>query len=753
MDTFWRHEDRRIALAPAIKKTEIFKKQNDARNTKGGKSMGKKRKIAVWALLSFFTCLAIIVTRISAIGQETGEIVISVRDIETGYSLPAFIFISKVMEDGSTGPVIDSFQASLGEVLKSYPAGKYIIELKMEGYKPIKSWFVIEAGEKTVNRFMLSPVESKERKLRLKAAEVVPSNMAVVSGYITDDETGQPLEGVHIVFEKTNIETYSDQRGYYKISIPIKENMRFNDREIKAIQETIIFSLIGYKTIQETNVLITAGHSLKKNITMFKGKGEIIHNRTHPMLLNPDRKSRGLNELEDHILPPLSITTNLEKNASTDQIIVKQPPPSIRVGFSSTWGPCCYPSECTNTITYTLEDYVRLGWGDEWIPSWGVHALRAGAVAYRSYGAYHVYHPRGSNHDICSSGCCQKFDPDNDGLTSKKTAGIMLQKGGNIFFAEYSAENNNLCSGGMCSGGGYTWTSCGDGYVGRPPSWPCLYDPVRKGETLNGHGGGMSQWGTYSWDLQGKTWVWMVNHYYNANDGDDGPSSGQRTAHMTSPLEIINASPTPNSVAPGQTFTINIDAQNYAGLPHEQVMIGASLYSNSTGYINDPTNDKKVTLYSGTNNVSRNFRVPSGTPAGNYDLYIALWLDIDENGTINSNDLVVNTKILYSAVTVTGQNPTISGYVRTEGGSGISGVTLSFSNGGGSTTTNSNGYYSKQVPYGWSGTVTPSKSGYTFSPPSRSYSNVTSNRTNQNYTGYPRSPHKPMPWLNLLLGE
>jgi len=53
LDTFWRHEDRRIALAPAIKKTEIFKKQNDARNTKGGKSMGKKRKIAVWALLSF----------------------------------------------------------------------------------------------------------------------------------------------------------------------------------------------------------------------------------------------------------------------------------------------------------------------------------------------------------------------------------------------------------------------------------------------------------------------------------------------------------------------------------------------------------------------------------------------------------------------------------------------------------------------------------------------------------------------------
>ena len=110
-------------------------------------------------------------------------------------------------------------------------------------------------------------------------------------------------------------------------------------------------------------------------------------------------------------------------------------------------------------------------------------------------------------------------------------------------------------------------------------------------------------------------------------------------------------------------------------------------------------------------------------------------------------------KNIYSMNVSINSLPTISGYVRTEGGSGISGVTLSFSNGGGSTITNSNGYYSKQVPYGWSGTVTPSKSGYTFSPPSRSYSNVTSNQTNQDYTGYPRSTHKPMPWLHLLLRE
>jgi hypothetical protein len=44
------------------------------------------------------------------------------------------------------------------------------------------------------------------------------------------------------------------------------------------------------------------------------------------------------------------------------------------------------------------------------------------------------------------------------------------------------------------------------------------------------------------------------------------------------------------------------------------------------------------------------------------------------------------------------------------------------------------GYYSATVSYGWSGTVTPVKKGYTFKPARRLYSKVTDNQTNQNYS-------------------
>jgi len=47
--------------------------------------------------------------------------------------------------------------------------------------------------------------------------------------------------------------------------------------------------------------------------------------------------------------------------------------------------------------------------------------------------------------------------------------------------------------------------------------------------------------------------------------------------------------------------------------------------------------------------------------------------------------------------------------------------------------TDSNGYYTATVPYGWSGTVTPEQAGYTFSPPSKSYTKVISDYDSQDY--------------------
>ena len=69
------------------------------------------------------------------------------------------------------------------------------------------------------------------------------------------------------------------------------------------------------------------------------------------------------------------------------------------------------------------------------------------------------------------------------------------------------------------------------------------------------------------------------------------------------------------------------------------------------------------------------------------------------------------------------------------GDAGVGGVTLSYVDGTLKTViADGNGDYSFTVPLGWSGTVTPYKSGYTFTLVSKTYSHVLSDQTSQNYT-------------------
>jgi hypothetical protein len=80
----------------------------------------------------------------------------------------------------------------------------------------------------------------------------------------------------------------------------------------------------------------------------------------------------------------------------------------------------------------------------------------------------------------------------------------------------------------------------------------------------------------------------------------------------------------------------------------------------------------------------------------------------------------------------------LSGTV-TLGGAALSGVNFAASGGGSCTSSDATGSYACTVAQGWSGTVTPSLGGYSFSPPSRSYSSVAANQTAQNYTALFRS--------------
>ena len=204
-----------------------------------------------------------------------------------------------------------------------------------------------------------------------------------------------------------------------------------------------------------------------------------------------------------------------------------------------------------------------------------------------------------------------------------------------------------------------------------------------------------------------------------------------------------------NNGAFARTGTIRVTATGATNSPQDVTVTQAGSLSVSPTS-RDVTKEAGITSfsvsYTGTGTVTWSASVTSGS-----------WLSITSgasgtnSGTINCS-FTANTGAsvrtatirITSAtdnpqdVTVTQAGSTqpvlsVSGSVLNSSGTGVSGVMITFSNSGGTATSDDSGNYSVTIPDNYSGTATPSKTGYTFTPASKSYSNVTASKTSENY--------------------
>jgi hypothetical protein len=167
-------------------------------------------------------------------------------------------------------------------------------------------------------------------------------------------------------------------------------------------------------------------------------------------------------------------------------------PATIRVWRRALDGSTASCSGRVDVIPF--EQYVKGVLPHEWIASWDDEALKAGAVAIRTYAAYWVN--AGGKYtcaDIDDTTASQVYQDDTNPKTNADvdaTAGeVVLDASGSLQFAEYSAENGD-------------------------PTADGVDDPVCAGQSVNGHGHGVCQWGTERWAQAGKAYDWMLTHYY-----------------------------------------------------------------------------------------------------------------------------------------------------------------------------------------------------------------------------------------------
>lgn len=125
------------------------------------------------------------------------------------------------------------------------------------------------------------------------------------------------------------------------------------------------------------------------------------------------------------------------------------------------------------------------------------------------------------------------------------------------------------------------------------------------------------------------------------------------------------------------------------------------------------------------------------TAAGNYK---GTWRMQNDKSQPFGNFITVVIKVGQgSSNTPTTPVPTsASGEVTISGNAGLSDVLITYAGTGGAesgtVTAAGGGDYSFSVASGWSGTVTPSKGTWVFSPASKNYTNITSDQSGQNYS-------------------
>ena len=199
-------------------------------------------------------------------------------------------------------------------------------------------------------------------------------------------------------------------------------------------------------------------------------------------------------------------------------------------------------------VTLDLEEYLKgvvpaeMSCGSDWPDA----ALKAQAIAARSYAIYHINHPK-SSYDLNDTTAyqayrCSRFATRTNNIVTG-TAGLVLTYASSVIESVFSA-----CNGGTTVSSQSKWGHYHPFLIAQADPWDAA-----TGEAKDGHGVGMSQLGAQYAGNHGVTYHAILNFYYPTtslvSDYGSGSSGGSGTGATYEGI-----------VATGNSYPLNVRA-------------------------------------------------------------------------------------------------------------------------------------------------------------------------------------------------
>jgi hypothetical protein len=489
----------------------------------------------IYKILLLLSLIFNLIPSIKAQSKSQGKLSLLIRDATTGYGIKAQITLTSNKETFKLNTNEDSNVDFVAE------SGKYDLVINASGYKPMQTFFILTPNEPLKAKIVLDKLPASKALEPQKASKtLLPVSTSIIEGYVSDAISGKPISGVSVNLPVLKKSIKTDNNGYFSIESALFSKLD-GTKEDAVLRGSITFTKKNYNTHTINDFLYIKENTTLK-VTLEKGTKNSNESNFHGILDN-NLKEAAIEKTQE------SIRNELLNNAVRSTLTSPTLPTSIRVGVVAN-------KNCNNQISeikvLSLEAYVQSGLDDEWISSWNIESLKAGAVAYRTYGAWYALHPSSSNYDIKSGPCHQAWGestyPSTVGAAQATQGIVLLNEKNEIPRAEYSAENN--CTPTECNGI-YPCKDGRNGYSGGN-GWPWIPDDVCINEQRCGHGKGMCQKGSNRWAAKGQSYTWILDHYYN-------PGGYFRSNSTISPPPVTAISQLPN---PSQ-FTGTVDPWAY----------------------------------------------------------------------------------------------------------------------------------------------------------------------------------------------